>query len=91
MLPNLEIAAIGAELDQGDRIALDTYATQVSDLVWRLDQAKLLTAVEEGREVPRGPHRRHKLSGGSRIPGCAQASLGVRRVSSRRPGRLPKR
>lgn len=51
VLPNLEITAIGAELEQGDRIALDTYATQVSDLVWRLDQAKLLTAVEEGRPI----------------------------------------
>ena len=51
VLPNLEITAIGAELDQGDRIALDTYATQVSDLVWRLDQARLLAAVEEGRSV----------------------------------------
>ena len=51
VLPNLEITAIGAELGQGDRIALDTYATQVSDLVWRLDQAKLLAAVEEGRPI----------------------------------------
>lgn len=51
VLPNLEITAIGAELDQGDRIALDTYATQVSDLVWRLDQSKLLAAVEEGRPI----------------------------------------
>jgi hypothetical protein len=51
VLPNLEITAIGSELDQGDRIALDTYAIQVSDLVWRLDQAKLLAAVEEGRPI----------------------------------------
>jgi hypothetical protein len=51
VLPNLEITAIGAELDQGDRIALDTYATQVSDLVWRLEQARLLAAVEEGRPI----------------------------------------
>lgn len=51
VLPNLEITAIGAELDQGDRIALDSYATQVSDLVWRLSQSKLLAAVEEGRPI----------------------------------------
>jgi len=51
VLPNLEITAIGAELEPGDRLALDTYATQVSDLVWRLDQAKLLAAVEEGRPI----------------------------------------
>jgi len=51
VLPNLEVAAIGAELERGDRIALDTYATQVSDLVWRLDQTKLLATVEEGRPI----------------------------------------
>jgi hypothetical protein len=51
VLPNLEIAAIGAELEPGDRIALDTYATQVSDLVWRLDAGRLLGAIEEGRSV----------------------------------------
>jgi hypothetical protein len=51
VLPNLEIAAIGAELEQGDRLALDAYATKVSDLVWRLDAGKLLAAIEEGRPV----------------------------------------
>jgi hypothetical protein len=51
VLPNLEIAAIGAELEQGDRLALDAYATRVSDLVWRLDFGKLLAAVDEGRPV----------------------------------------
>ncbi len=51
VLPNFEITAIGGELDQGDRIALDTYAIQVSDLVWRLDQPKLLAVVEEGRPI----------------------------------------
>jgi hypothetical protein len=51
VLPNLEIAAIGAELERGDRIALRTYATQVSDLVWRLDAGRLLAAIEEGRSV----------------------------------------
>jgi len=52
-IPTLEIAAIEAELEQGDCIALDTYASQVSDRVWRLDQAKLLAAIEEGRPVRR--------------------------------------
>ena len=51
VLPNLEIAAIGAELEPGDRLALDAYATRVSDLVWRLDAGKLLAAIEEGRAV----------------------------------------
>jgi len=51
VLPNLEVAAIGTELEQGDRLALDAYATRVSDLVWRLDAGKLFTAIEEGRPV----------------------------------------
>lgn len=49
VLPNLEVVAVGAELEQGDRLALDAYATRVSDFVWRLDRGKLLAAVEEGR------------------------------------------
>ncbi|OLC38821.1 MAG: hypothetical protein AUH28_01535 [Acidobacteria bacterium 13_1_40CM_56_16] len=51
ILPNLEIAAIGPDLEQGDRLALDTYATRVSEYVWRLDSGKLLAAIEEGRPV----------------------------------------
>jgi len=51
VLPNLEVAAIGAELEQGDRLALDAYAIRVSDLVWRLDAGKLLAAIEEHRPV----------------------------------------
>jgi len=51
VLPNLEITAIGTELEPGDRLALDIYATQVSDRVWRLEQTKLLAAVDEGRPI----------------------------------------
>lgn len=51
VLPNLEIAAIGAELERADRLALDAYATPVSDLVWRLDAGKLLAAIEGGRSA----------------------------------------
>jgi len=51
VLPNLEIAAIGAALQPGDRLALDAYAVRVSDLVWRLTATKLLAATEEGRSV----------------------------------------
>ena len=51
VLPNLEVAAIGSTLEQGDRLALDAYATRVSDLVWRLDAGRLLAAIEEGRPV----------------------------------------
>ena len=52
VLPNLEIAAIGAALESADRLALDAYATRVSDLVWRLDAGTLLAAIEAGRSVP---------------------------------------
>jgi hypothetical protein len=51
ILPNLEIAAIGPELEQSDRLALDAYATHVSEYVWRLDAGKMLGAIEEGRPV----------------------------------------
>jgi len=51
VLPNLEIVAIGEDLEQSDRLALDAYAVRVSDLVWRLDAGKLLSATEEGRSV----------------------------------------
>jgi hypothetical protein len=51
VLPNLEIAAIGEALEQGDRLALDAYAVRSSDFVWKLDAGKLLSAVEQGRSV----------------------------------------
>jgi hypothetical protein len=51
VLANLEIAAIRADLEQGDRLALDAYAVRTSDLVWRLEAGKLLAAIEEGRSV----------------------------------------
>jgi hypothetical protein len=51
VLPNLEIAATGSDLEQSDRLALDAYATPVSDFVWRLEAGKLLAAIEAGRQV----------------------------------------
>jgi len=51
VLPNLEIAATGVGLEQSDRLALDTYATRVSDHVWQLEAGKLLAAIEEGRSI----------------------------------------
>ncbi len=51
VLPNLEIVADGTALEAGDRLALNAYATPVSDFVWRIEMAKLLAAVEEGRPV----------------------------------------
>lgn len=51
VLPNLEIAAIGADLEHGDRLALDSYAEKTSDVVWKLEASKLLAATEAGRSV----------------------------------------
>lgn len=51
VLPNLEIAAIGPDLDQSDRMALNAYASPVSDFVWRLEANHLLAAIDAGRQV----------------------------------------
>jgi len=51
VLPNLEIAATGSDLEQSDRLALNAYATSVSDFVWRLDSSRLLAAIDAGRHV----------------------------------------
>lgn len=51
VLPNLEIAVTGPNLEQSDRLALDTYAVPVSEFVWRLETGKLLSAIEAGRQV----------------------------------------
>ena len=77
VLPNLEIAAIGAELEQADRLALDAFATQVSDFVWRLDAGRLLAAIEEGRSVV---EIQEFLTARSRAP-IPSTSLGCSRMS----------
>jgi hypothetical protein len=51
VLPNLEVVAAGSDLEQSDRLALDAYATPVSDFVWRLETGKLLAAIEAGRQL----------------------------------------
>lgn len=51
VLTNLEIVAAGSDLENSDRLALDAYATAVSDFVWRLETGKLLAAIEAGRHV----------------------------------------
>jgi len=51
VLPNLEIVAAGSDLEQSDRLALNAYATAVSDFVWRLESGKLLAAIEAGRQM----------------------------------------
>jgi hypothetical protein len=51
VLPNLEIVAAGSDLEQSDRLALNAYATAVSDFVWQLEAGKLLAAIEAGRQM----------------------------------------
>ena len=51
VLPNLEIAAIGEKLAAGDQLLLDIYTEKISDSVSRLDQTKIMAAIENGRKV----------------------------------------
>jgi hypothetical protein len=51
VLPNLDVVAAGSDLEQSDRLALNAYATPVSDFVWRLEAGKLLQAIEAGRQM----------------------------------------
>jgi len=51
VLSNMEVAAIGPELEQSDRITLDIWATPVSDRVWRMNAGTLLAAIAKGRSV----------------------------------------
>jgi len=51
VLPNLEIAAVGAPLEPVDAMLLDSYAEKVSDAVWKLEQGRLLEALEAGHDI----------------------------------------
>ncbi|MCC6133916.1 MAG: hypothetical protein LM550_12010 [Candidatus Contendobacter sp.] len=51
VLPNLEIAAIGPHLEPADAMLLDSYAEKISDAVWKLDQDRLIEALENGHEL----------------------------------------
>jgi hypothetical protein len=51
-LPNMEIVATGLLLP-GDTLVLEQFAEQTSDAVWRIDQARLLEAVEQGHAIDR--------------------------------------
>ena len=50
ILPNLEVVAV-SELSRADRLMLNSFLASVSDVVWKLDQAKLLDAIAQGRTV----------------------------------------
>ena len=49
--PDLGIETAESGLDAADRLALEAYATPVSDGAWRLDPGKLLAAIEAGRTL----------------------------------------
>ena len=51
LLANLELAVTGSGLTYADRLALERYAEQTADRVWRLGRDKLLAAVEHGESV----------------------------------------
>ena len=50
ILPNLEVVAV-SELSRADRLMLNSFLESVSDVVWKLDQAKLLDTIAQGRGV----------------------------------------
>jgi hypothetical protein len=92
VLPNLEIAAMGADLEPGDRLALGAYALRSADLVWQLQAGKLLAAIEAGRSVDEIGEFLAARSGG-RLPDTVSrllADVGERagRVRDRGPARL---
>ena len=51
VLPNLEIVVLGESPLPADRLLLDSYLERVSDAVWRLDQGRLLQAIESGQAL----------------------------------------
>ena len=50
ILPNLEVVAV-QPLSRADRLFLDAFLHPISDVVWQLEQAKLLDAIAQGRSV----------------------------------------
>jgi Helicase conserved C-terminal domain len=48
VLPNREVVVTGRPLAPGDALFLDRFAERVSDAVWRLSEARCLSAVEDG-------------------------------------------
>ncbi len=50
ILPNLEVVAV-QQLSRVDRLFLDAFLQPTSDVVWQLEQAKLLDAIAQGRSV----------------------------------------
>ncbi len=51
VLPNLEIVVTGNSLNPADTFLLDSYAKKISDAVWKLEQNRLLSALEAGSKI----------------------------------------
>ena len=50
ILPNLEVVAV-QPLSRADRLLLDSFLQPVSDVVWQLEQGKLLEVISQGRSL----------------------------------------
>jgi hypothetical protein len=50
ILPNLDVVAV-QQLSRADRLVLDNFLQPTSDAVWKLESAKLLNAIAQGRKV----------------------------------------
>ncbi|MEM9451540.1 MAG: hypothetical protein AAGA75_23820 [Cyanobacteria bacterium P01_E01_bin.6] len=51
VLPNLDIVMTGAPLGPAERLMMDTFTTQTSDAVWKLDRKVALKAAEAGHSL----------------------------------------
>lgn len=51
VLPSLKITVTGERLSPNEMLLLDAYAERVSDVVWHLDQARTMEAIENGHQV----------------------------------------
>jgi hypothetical protein len=48
---SLQVSVTGGALSADDRLMLDNWAIQQSDLVWRLDREKAIAAIERGHDT----------------------------------------
>ncbi len=48
---NLQLSVIDGNLPLGDKMLIELYCSQVSDLVWKLDEKKILSQLEGGRAI----------------------------------------
>ena len=51
VLPNRDVVVVDPPLTAGDALLLDRFAISTSEGVWRLEQSKLLSALEEGHSL----------------------------------------